>query len=266
MTTAPVRPIQAKDTAFQGMIPLSPSNSTTTSIRRKPLDSERSSSTLPSPSQDSSPVYLYQPNQNTSNFRTPLTPSPITTEIAESSTKSESYGQLADQFVRARRPSWTARKTSRNSQAQGLLVSPFTLTEVSHNPMDCDINKPDGECFPLIIRAARDGLEDMVRKLLVSNANIEACQTETKRNALSEASKLGHDKIVNLLIRRGCSLDHIDADSMTALHHATVEAHLGVTKHLSANKASIDMKGPAQTIRLPCISLSGYLTQIWSCS
>ncbi len=107
-----------------------------------------------------------------------------------------------------------------------------------------DIEKLDDDGYPLLVRAARDGLESIVAKLLTSNANIEAIHLRTKRTALVEAAATGHDRIVDVLIQYGCSVDHADADSLTALHYAALQGNIAVAKHLLDNGATIDIKGP----------------------
>ena len=107
-----------------------------------------------------------------------------------------------------------------------------------------NLDEPDEQGFPWIIQAARDGNEEMIQRLLISGANIEALHTTTQRHALSEASIQGHHKIVDLLIDEGCSLEHFDAEGYTALHHACQRGHLAVAKSLITRKAPIDAPGP----------------------
>ena len=107
-----------------------------------------------------------------------------------------------------------------------------------------NLDKPDEQGFPWIVQAARDGDEQMIRKLLVSGADIKASHTLTLRHALSEASLQGHQRLVDLLIDEGCPLDQTDADGNTALHHASREGFLNVAKSLIAGGASINASGP----------------------
>ena len=109
-----------------------------------------------------------------------------------------------------------------------------------------DIDASDQEGFPWIVKAARDGDEAMLQKLLNSNADVKAVHAVTKRHALSEASFHGHEKLVDLLIREGAPLEHPDAESCTALHHACRRGELAIAKKLIANNAAIDAPGPDQ--------------------
>ena len=95
-----------------------------------------------------------------------------------------------------------------------------------------NLDEPDNQGFPWIVQAARDGDEEMVRKLLVSGADIHASHTSTRRHALAEAALQGHERIVNLLVEEGCPPESTDVDGNTALHHACRKGHLNVAKSL----------------------------------
>ncbi|MCJ1383478.1 Ankyrin repeat domain-containing protein 44 [Xylographa soralifera] len=107
-----------------------------------------------------------------------------------------------------------------------------------------DINKPDGEGFPWIVQAGRDGDETQMKRLIISGANLEAVHATTKRTALCEASLRGHSNVVDLLIHEGCLTNQADAESYTALHHACHKGHLAIVKSLIAANADIEASGP----------------------
>lgn len=107
-----------------------------------------------------------------------------------------------------------------------------------------DLDKPDEQGLPWIVQAARDGDEQMVRKLLVSGADIKATHASTRRHALSEASLQGHQTIVDLLIDEGCPLEDPDTDGNTALHHASRTGLLNIAKSLITGGALINASGP----------------------
>ena len=111
-------------------------------------------------------------------------------------------------------------------------------------PLVSNIDEPDKDGFPWIVQAARDGNEEIIQKLLVSGADIKASHTTTLRHALSEAAIQDHPKIVELLIKEGCPLEHCDAEGYTALQHACQKGHLSVAKSLITNGALIDAPGP----------------------
>ena len=133
----------------------------------------------------------------------------------------------------------------RQSRLRSLETPPEDLSSLAApKPQLQQIEEPDGEGFPWIVRAARDGDEEMVRKLLVSEVDIQATHTSTKRHALAEASIQGHSSIVNLLVEQGSLLEHADVEGNTALHHACRNGHLAVVKSLIKNGALIDLPGP----------------------
>ena len=127
-------------------------------------------------------------------------------------------------------------KLERAQSEDSLSLSP-SLPNLSN------LDKPDEQGYPWIVQAARDGDEQMIRKLLGSGADIKASHTSTLRHALSEASLQGHQRIVDLLIDEGCPLDFPDADGNTALHHASRGGFLNVAKSLIIGGASINASG-----------------------
>ena len=124
---------------------------------------------------------------------------------------------------------------------------PSSPAYVAAEPPDLSsdyINQPDAEGYPMIVRAAREGQEDVVYQLLSENANIEIAHTRSQSTALHEAAFTGNENIVNMLIRRGSSLDRVDSNGMSALHKSVSSGSLGVTMVLLKNGATVDVKGP----------------------
>lgn len=113
----------------------------------------------------------------------------------------------------------------------------------SSTPQLPDIDEPDGQGFPWIVQAARDGNIELVQKLLLSGADIHASHTITKRNALVEATLRSHHKVVDLLIEEGCSLECADIDGNTALHYACEKGQLAIAKSLITGAAPINASG-----------------------
>ena len=131
-------------------------------------------------------------------------------------------------------------EVSARSKSEDVIHQPDSTAEPSLQ----DINKLDGDGFPWIVQAARDGDETQIKRLIVSGADLEAVHATTKRSALCEASLQGHSNVVDLLIREGCMPDHVDADSYTALHHACRKGYLAATKSLIAANSDIEASGP----------------------
>jgi len=109
--------------------------------------------------------------------------------------------------------------------------------------LESDVNRPNQDGNPLLVRAAGDGLGEMVEKLLTSGANIDAVNATTKRNALIEASMQGHARIVEFLLDYRCSTQHLDSDHMSALHHSAQKGYQLVAKALLDRGAAVDIQG-----------------------
>ena len=128
---------------------------------------------------------------------------------------------------------------------QSLSISSLTSASLTL-PQTYDLDKPDEQGYPMIVKAAHDGNEQMICKLLLSNVNINAIHTKTRRHALSEASLQGHPRIVDALIEGKCDLEYSDADGNTALHHASSKGLLPVAKSLVKAHANINAPGPQE--------------------
>ena len=131
--------------------------------------------------------------------------------------------------------------TENHSQPIAPLLTSTSLPVV---PSKSDIDKPDGDGFPPLVRAAADGRGEILERLLLRGANIEAEHTKTKRTALIEAAMAGHVRIVDFLIDHGSLLHATDAEHLSALHHAAKEGYLLVAKALLDRAAPIDISGP----------------------
>lgn len=111
----------------------------------------------------------------------------------------------------------------------------------SSQPQLNNIDEPNKDGYPWIVQAARDGDEEIIKRLLSSGADIRAPHVKTRKQALSEAAVHGHDNIVRVLIENGSPLDDIDSEGCTALHHACHNGHLEVAKCILSSKAAIDI-------------------------
>ncbi|KAL8847198.1 MAG: hypothetical protein Q9221_007760 [Calogaya cf. arnoldii] len=134
------------------------------------------------------------------------------------------------------------------SRAPPLDVKAPSLLSISCQPQIMpqlsSLNEPDEQGSPWIVQAARDGQEEVIRRLLISGADIQATHTTTQRSALAEAAFHGYQRIVDLLIEEGCSIECADVKGNTTLHHACVRGHLVIAKSLIFSGASIDTPGP----------------------
>ena len=96
----------------------------------------------------------------------------------------------------------------------------------------------DEQGFPLIIKAAMEGKEERVAKLLEDGAHCEAIVLETGRTSLMEAAYGGHTAIVKMLLSYKCRVNPVDRNSMNALLLAVVQGHANVVKALVMGGAS----------------------------
>lgn len=200
------------------------------SIRRKPLGSMKSHGSLPPSTGTFLQIDPIHENAAAASMtRGTITQSPTPLQSVEA------FGGPSP-----RHPSWSS-GTKFGSHVGNTADSTTSSAVV---PAEFDVNKPAQDGSPLLVRAASDGLGEIVVKLLASGAHIEAVHTKTKRNALIEASVQGHNGIVDLLLDHRCSLQHLDAQHMSALHHAAHKCHLLVAKALLDRGAAVDIQGP----------------------
>ena len=232
-----------KENSLPTRLPTIQSPNTASSIRRKPLSSKASTGFLPSPNGSIS-LSCSSTSQLEISHASPTPLVRANTDFVQGSSFIESPSSLAGYFHRARQPSWDSRAVSVSPDIRKPSLTSPGMVEISPISNELDINQPDAEGFPMIVRAAREGQEDVVHQLLLSNANVEAAHTRSQSTALHEASKMGHEKIINILVRRGSSLDRVDSNGMSALHHSVSWGNLEAAKLLSSNGATIDVKGP----------------------
>ena len=243
-TTSPFQSTEFFPRSLTRSPPSTPA-STATSIRRKPIGTTRSSGSLPTSRVDL-PKYPGQEGRMNSEPVQSQPSTPATPEIAKSPVVRSVSTPFVGNATASSNPIWTGRKPSGNTLSQITPVSTFMPDRTVYQPLRSGINTPDDEGYPPVVKAARDGLEGAVTQLLNSNAYIEAVQITTNRTALVEASRKGHRVIVDLLIRHGSAVDHMDASCMTALHHAVTEGHSEIAKQLLDNKATVDAQGPGE--------------------
>lgn len=202
------------------------------SIRRKPLGSIKSHGNSP-------------PSTSTSLPQVPIDEHAAVASVTRrANILSPTALQNVEAFSRSssRHPSWSS-ETDTDIHLDKKAASSTSSAGVSAlNPSKFDVNKPGVDGSPLLVRAASDGLAEMVEKLLASGAHIEAVHTKTKRNALIEASVQGHSRVVNLLLDHRCSLQRLDSQHMSALHHAAEKGHLLVAKALLDRGAAVDIQ------------------------
>ena len=217
-------------------------------IRRKPIDNMKRQSSLPTgvlinapeEAQDGSqipPLFALSPSslRSVESAQSSIIPSSNPDCVELSSISSETPGDIVAassvEPCHMTSPVLIHQKTSQPRE----LIDPATCAEV---------DKPDEDGYPLIVTAARYGDENMVKAALASSAKIEAVHTTTQRTALIEAAVKGHGTVVAILLKHNCAVDHIDADSMSALHYAARNGDQNIIEQLLANSANINRNGP----------------------
>jgi len=216
-----------------------PSALVTPSIRRKPIGSAKSQNSLPTSFEKHNSENDVPKDPKDYETEIPLVQSPLSGPgVTAPSSPS------AQHLAHTKHPNIAPRRATDNMIIRKRSESSNVSADQANQASGFDIEKLGDDGYPLLVRAARDGIESMVVKLLASNANIEAVHIRTKRTALVEAAATGHEKIVGLLLQYGCLVDHADGDSLTSLHYAALRGNIAVAKHLLENGATIDSKGP----------------------
>jgi len=111
--------------------------------------------------------------------------------------------------------------------------------------------------YTALIHASGDGDELLVHALLARGAPVNppapdsagdiSYMANQRPSPLQAAAEHGHLKIVQLLIRRGASLDYQCCDSPTPLGYAAREGHVNVVNALLEAGANPDLPGEDQT-------------------
>ena len=202
------------------------------SIRRKPLGSLKSHGSLLPSTNASLQIDSYHEHATAASVtRGTMTQSP---------TPLGSVEVVGGPFLR--HPSWSS-GTKTGLPLGNTAASSTSAVVPALNLSEFDVNKPGPDGSPLLVRAASDGLGEIVEKLLANGAHFEAVHSETKRNALIEASVQGHHKIVDLLLDHRCSHQHLDSQHMSVLHHAAQNGHLLVAKALLDRGTTVNIQG-----------------------
>ena len=222
---------------------------TSSQIRRKPVDHMKRQSSLPTtalvnvPKEEardnfqSSPSFALSPRsfRSVESAQSSIIPSTDYDSVELSRVCSETTGEtLATGCVETTHMTSQVlihRKTSQPRESVGRATVP-------------EVDRPDEQGYPLIVKAARYGDESTVEAALASSANIEAFHTTTQRTALIEAAEKGHRAVVAVLLQHSCSVDHRDAESMSALHYAVRNEDQNIIEQLLARNADINRVGP----------------------
>lgn len=119
--------------------------------------------------------------------------------------------------------------------------------------MDPNSSDPDGRT--LLMRAAWDGNEELIRLLLDRKARVDQ-RNSRGESALMMAALQGKVGAVKLLHGRGAPLD---GNGWTPLHYAAFNGHTEVAKFLLDNRANIDARAPNGATALMLAARGGHL-------
>jgi ankyrin repeat protein len=93
--------------------------------------------------------------------------------------------------------------------------------------------------------ALLEGQSAIARMLVAAGAREPAADFEvTSSDALFAAARHGDVEALRLALSRGAPIDGVDAQGLTALHHAAQRARLDVVRELVARGASLDVRDP----------------------
>lgn len=93
-------------------------------------------------------------------------------------------------------------------------------------------NAVDATGYTALHYSSRNGHLNICEQLVRAGANVNAGTRSGDVRPLCRAAMMGHDKIVQLLLRNGADIFHQDNDGNTALHKAAQNHHQNVIKIL----------------------------------
>lgn len=91
-------------------------------------------------------------------------------------------------------------------------------------------NNVDATGYTALHYSARNGHLTACENLLNAGANVNACTRSGGVTPLIRAALMGHEKVVQLLLRKGADIFHQDNDGNTALHKAVQNKQQHIVK------------------------------------
>ena len=199
--------------------------------RRKPFSSLNSFVNFSSSSRAGPQTEPIQEIQTIIESKTMPTQASAVVEGSASPATSSKSAPTADYFAEARPAGLASRTLSDNISTQKTPMSPFKPSEAALRALEFDINEPDEEGYPLLVRAAMDGSEEMVQKLIKRHADVEATDA-SKRTALHASAAAGNSAVCILLLDNGAQLESTESNSKTALQLAVEAGHVDTVELL----------------------------------
>jgi ankyrin repeat protein len=96
---------------------------------------------------------------------------------------------------------------------------------------------------PDILVATFAGRIDLVKGFLAKDKTLVAAKTQSGETALHFAARLGHIKVVEVLLSNGANVNAADSNKFTPLHYAAIYDKSEIVELLLAHKADRNAKG-----------------------
>ena len=199
--------------------------------RRRPFSSLNSFVNFSSSSRAGTQTEPSQETPTITESKTMPTQASASVEGSASPATSSKSAPTADYFAEARPAGLASRTLSDNISTQKTPINPFKPSEAALRALEFDINEPDEEGYPLLVRAAMDGSEEMVQKLIKRHADVEATDA-SKRTALHASAAAGNSAVCILLLDNGAQLESTEVNSKTALQLAVEAGHVDTVELL----------------------------------
>ncbi|KAG8189682.1 hypothetical protein JTE90_022496 [Oedothorax gibbosus] len=103
-----------------------------------------------------------------------------------------------------------------------------------------DINQVDNNQRTLLHRAAHEGIDNLVSRLIEKAAHLDPVD-KNGQTPINLAARQGHSQIVEMLLKAGSDPDHADSDGWTPLRSSAWAGHTEVVNALLENGAQVDL-------------------------
>ena len=183
-------------------------------------------------------------NLDWSRKKKKITNRSIPTAIKISKHASMPLPNILEKYTRSKEPDASP---NANGTTEGKTFQTFDQrwNEEEHKKMK---NRPGELILPFKNRIPRAGLhhaaslgdQSVIRNLLSRSLDINSYEVGSKFTPLHCAVKAGHVPVVGLLLRRGASIDAMDANQNTPLHHASALSKHELVENLVEKRASLE--------------------------
>ncbi|XP_046557347.1 serine/threonine-protein phosphatase 6 regulatory ankyrin repeat subunit A-like [Haliotis rubra] len=116
--------------------------------------------------------------------------------------------------------------------------------------VQCDMSLKSDSNLNIFHIACISGNVEIVEYLMSNGADMHLEGGEHDRTPISMAAMRGHRVVFDLLVKEGCCITDVDADSNNILHHAVIGGNKEIVEYLLANEI-FDINSPGQFLRTP---------------